>query len=266
MASELTHASEETLADIKNLIASDPAIANSVASGAADSGNPVKVGGKYNATPPTLDDGDRGDIQLDVNGNLKNAPTRVKTNAVIQDWTAVAQNTVVLSAEKALTTNDGAILQIQAAIDTTTAHTGTKFIVQISSAASGNEDWSNLTEFVGLIGTAATDLIENDPLAAGSTSITLTGHALTVLAKRLFIEDGTLANSEMVIESAQSINAITLIEGTTNAHALNVAIFNVAMLQDISIPAGVKRLRVMADNTYDADGSTLNYKVMITSY
>jgi hypothetical protein len=42
-----------------------------VAAGAADSGNPVKMGGKYNAAAPTLDDGDRGDAQLDVNGNLR---------------------------------------------------------------------------------------------------------------------------------------------------------------------------------------------------
>lgn len=42
-----------------------------VASGAADSGNPLKVGCRYNVTPPTLDDGDRGDCQMDVNGNVK---------------------------------------------------------------------------------------------------------------------------------------------------------------------------------------------------
>lgn len=41
-----------------------------VASGAADSGNPIKVGGKYNATLPTLTDGNRGDLQLDSSGRL----------------------------------------------------------------------------------------------------------------------------------------------------------------------------------------------------
>ncbi len=51
-----------------------------VAAGAADSGNPVKIGGKYNATAPTLDDGDRGDAQLDVNGNLKT------TTAAVEVW------------------------------------------------------------------------------------------------------------------------------------------------------------------------------------
>lgn len=42
-----------------------------VASGDADSGNPQKVGGVYNASAPTLTDGDRGDLQMDVNGNTK---------------------------------------------------------------------------------------------------------------------------------------------------------------------------------------------------
>lgn len=41
-----------------------------VASGAADSGNPVKMGGRYNSTYPTLTDGQRGDLQLASNGAL----------------------------------------------------------------------------------------------------------------------------------------------------------------------------------------------------
>lgn len=40
------------------------------ASGATDSGNPVKVGGVYRTTPPTLTDGQRGDLQVGPNGNL----------------------------------------------------------------------------------------------------------------------------------------------------------------------------------------------------
>lgn len=56
-----------------------------VASGAADSGNPVKVGGKYNASPITLTDGNRGDVQLDVNGytkvNVTNANSNVANNS-----------------------------------------------------------------------------------------------------------------------------------------------------------------------------------------
>jgi hypothetical protein len=42
-----------------------------VAAGSADSGNPLKVGGKYNAAMPTLTDGQRGDLQLGSRGALK---------------------------------------------------------------------------------------------------------------------------------------------------------------------------------------------------
>lgn len=41
-----------------------------VAANAADSGNPIKVGGKYTAAGVTLDDGDRGDATLDAASNL----------------------------------------------------------------------------------------------------------------------------------------------------------------------------------------------------
>jgi hypothetical protein len=41
-----------------------------VASGATDSGNPVKVGGKYNVTLPTFTDGQRADLQVGNRGAL----------------------------------------------------------------------------------------------------------------------------------------------------------------------------------------------------
>lgn len=50
-------------------------VQGNAASGAADAMNPLKAGGRYNITPPTLDDGDVGDLQVDVNGNLKVAGT-----------------------------------------------------------------------------------------------------------------------------------------------------------------------------------------------
>ncbi len=45
-------------------------VVGNVASAAADSGNPVKVGGVFNSTPITLTNGQRGDLQLDANGFL----------------------------------------------------------------------------------------------------------------------------------------------------------------------------------------------------
>lgn len=46
-------------------------VTGNVASGATDSGNPVKVGGVYNTSAPTLTNGQRGDAQMDSAANLK---------------------------------------------------------------------------------------------------------------------------------------------------------------------------------------------------
>jgi len=197
-------------------------------------------------------------IDMRIGRSIDKSPTSV------QDWTAVAQNTIAKSAEVNLSNLYRSILHIQAALDTTTAHTGTRFLVQISSAASGDENWQDWADFVALIGTAATDLIEDNPLAAGSTDIALTAHALTVEGKLLFIEDATLVNSEIVLEASQTANEVVILDGTTNAHALNTAIFNVAMNQNVTLPTSAVRARLVVDNTYDDNGSTLNYAVRVS--
>ena len=48
-------------------------VVGNIAAGATDSGNPVKIGGKYNTSAPVLTNGQRGDAQLDVSANLKTA-------------------------------------------------------------------------------------------------------------------------------------------------------------------------------------------------
>ncbi len=50
--------------------ASPLTVVGNVASGATDSGNPVKVGGKYNSAGIALTDGQRGDLQLGAAGQL----------------------------------------------------------------------------------------------------------------------------------------------------------------------------------------------------
>jgi hypothetical protein len=62
-------------------------VAGNVADAATDSGNPVKVGGKYNLTLPTYTDGQRADLQLSNRGNL-----RVELYAGANGYTMLADN------------------------------------------------------------------------------------------------------------------------------------------------------------------------------
>lgn len=66
-----------------------------VASGDADSGKPVKIGGKYNATAPTLSDGQRGDLQLDSRGTAK---VILANGTNTQNWKADNADAVAVSA------------------------------------------------------------------------------------------------------------------------------------------------------------------------
>lgn len=63
---------QATALDIRPLTSTDVVtVVGNVASGATDSGNPVKVGGRFNSSIPTLLDGQRGDLQLGSRGALR---------------------------------------------------------------------------------------------------------------------------------------------------------------------------------------------------
>lgn len=79
-------------------------VGGNVASGATDSGNPVKVGGVYNSTKPTLANGQRGDLNLGSRGSLhvsllaNDSGTALAALADNADGVAVNANTAALSA------------------------------------------------------------------------------------------------------------------------------------------------------------------------
>lgn len=184
------------------------------------------------------------------------------------DWTAVAEAGVGESGTIDISASYATAIHIQAFLDTTDAHEGTEFIVQTSFKTSGDEDWATLTSFVDLVGTANSEAITNNPLAASSTTITCantTGYTVDAAQMRwVAIEDGTLINSELILQTGFTTDTnITCQDGTTNEHAQNTLMYNIACSRVISIPFGSGvRARVICNNNYDADGtaSSLNWK------
>ncbi len=193
-----------------------------------------------------------------------------KATTSITDWTAVAQAAVGESATYDLSAVYDAVLNIQAFLDTTTAHTGTEFIIQISANDSGDEDWQDLCRFVGIIATNNTEPVTNNPLAAGSTTITCastTGYAVAdVPGPLIAIKDATLINSEICqLVSIVANTSVTVLDGTTNEHANTAILQNTALSENISLPMSANRVRVLVNNDYDSNGSTMNYKVRIST-
>jgi len=201
-----------------------------------------------------------------------------KSVAAVDEWAEVAQNTIREGATVDVSGCYAATLHIYCCLSSATAHTGTEIIVQLSSNTSGDEDWTPLTKFIGPIGTAHKIDLGGDE-AAAQTVLTVTDPVTNNLdhnGKFIFIEHtGTVANSEIVYQTTNSGDAgdtITILDGLTNAqtaaasdfydidHATNSAVG----MYPIPLPMSANRVRVIYNNTYDADGATVHTNCRIT--
>jgi len=184
-----------------------------------------------------------------------------KTTTAVDACAEVAQNAVREGALVDMSTIFEAALHIDLALCTETAHTGSRVIVQTSGNDEGDEDWTDLWDVVYLIGTAVAEAITNNPAAAGTTVFTIADEVGYVADGVLdvFLEDvATFANSEWLkLVSAEVDTSLTVQDASTREHAQNSIFSNVA--KRIVVPLGndVYRARIIYDNTYDPDGSTI---------
>jgi hypothetical protein len=194
-----------------------------------------------------------------------------KAVAVVDAWAEVAQNAVREGAVADLTETFDAVLLIDCALSSTTAHTGTEIIVQVSSNTTGDEDWHVLTRLLGPVGTAVkADFAGTE--AAGQTVLSVTNPATANVdndGKFKFVEHtATAANSEIVFQTADSGDdgdTVTVLDGITNEQTADSDLFDIDSATAsavgqyvIPIPFAVPRARVVYNNTYDPDGSTVH--------
>lgn len=191
------------------------------------------------------------------------------TSSIITDWTAVAEGATGESATIDISGNYMTAVHIQAFTDMNDAHGGTEFVIQVSGMSSGDEDWSDYFKFGALNGDGDSEPIDDDPLVATSTTITVSdtggGYETAPMGKWIAIEDSTLVNSELVwITGYTTDTNFTIQDGTTNEHVKSTLVWDIAISRTYYIPFGVGyRARVIVNNGYDLDGtaSSLNFKV-----
>lgn len=186
-----------------------------------------------------------------------------------QDWTAAGQNAVLESTTRDVSGNFATVIGIMAFLTTATAHTGTEFIVQRRNAAN-DEDWSDVTRFVALIGTANTENITNNPLAVGDTPITVanTGGNYETAPLGTWIAiyvSGTPENSELILLTGfVTDTSITSLDDRENQHAQNTPMWDIAISREVVVWGPATAIRVLVNNTYDPDGSALLFRLLET--
>ena len=173
-------------------------------------------------------------------------------------------NSVREGAVMTLSDSYASVVHVDFALGDTEAHTGTKCILQVSSAAADDEFWSTYTEWISGIGTANTEVVLNNPLAAAATAIevaSLTGFTVATGGSLLaFLLDNTVANSEIVRIVTTSVEGgndlINIMEGVKREHAVTTSVLsNIVETRAIYIPIGFMRARMIYDNLYDVDGA-----------
>jgi hypothetical protein len=180
----------------------------------------------------------------------------------VDAWANVAQNTMRVGATKNLTANYNSMLYIDCALTSGTAHTGTELIVQISSNVSGYDFWTDLTPVIGPLGTPNP---ENMSCGAGDTTIGIANTSNFVTPGWRFIQDGTIGDSEFVYQDAYTSNSsITVVGGAARAHAANTTMYNIGDTIPVELPFSTNRVRVLYNNRYDADGSSVATRCRLT--
>lgn len=189
------------------------------------------------------------------------------TTVAIDATQEVAQGAILEGNTQDVSSYYGAILQVWYALTNATAHTGTRIIVEYSTDSSGDEDWAELAQFVVGVGTTNLETITNNPATAGATVITCASTTGYTVGIWIFLEDGaTFANSEWGRVVAVAANtSVTLKDGITRQHANTSVLNSVAgPAVPVMIPEFCQRIRVIYDNSYDADGATVAIKAQLT--
>lgn len=188
-----------------------------------------------------------------------------KTNVLLDDWVNFGDDEVVGTGE----INASSTLSLAGSVGmavydvATEMHDGTRVIVQVSSADTGNENWSDLVEFYMPVTQEPNELINDEDFlnneGVGDTVFEIgdTGGNFDDDGARWIaaIDVGTIADTEMSFQYDYTTNTdITVLDGLTNAKDnTNDFLSDIAETRTISIPAMYKRIRFIYDGTTDED-------------
>ena len=207
------------------------------ASGATDSGNPVKIGGRYNSTLPTLTDGQRGDAQLGTRGSLSvqlvraDSATPVGSTPSGADGGTNSYNGLIASAYNHNfngTTWDRGRGDTSGQVNQPYALTGSR--IQYAAASGGI---SNTTTAVTMFAAAGAGLrnyitslqLSSDALGAATELAIRDGAAGTVIWRSKIGTGGITAGESIVFPVPLKGTANTLMEVVTLTASVTGAVY-----------------------------------------
>lgn len=177
-----------------------------------------------------------------------------KTTSIdeVDAWQAVTAATLVDGTAKSISGSYETLLYVEVALTEAVASDGVEVIVEVSYA---DDNWMQLTTFKGTAETPATTTLNDAAADAGDTGITLTDATtgdFDVPARKWFIKDGTIGNSESVRTKVNAVHTVTLCQDLLRSHANGISVYDRVDEWVVRVPFGAAYVRTLVNNV-DAD-------------
>ncbi len=177
-----------------------------------------------------------------------------KSNTQIDDWTAVEATALFRGVEANVSTTLNAGLMVTVVHTEAVANALGALVTVQGRFGANDEDWHDLYSLRMGIGTAVTLTLDAEA-ASGQRVVPMTSPTTNfeTVGMRIFIHDGTLANSEVAkISSWVEDVSLTVLDNLANTHANAVPIFSLVDEKFFPLPDSVSTARVLFLND-DAD-------------
>jgi len=183
-------------------------------------------------------------------GQVSAVLTKTTAIDVVDAWQIITAATATVGNVEDVSGNYATILYIETALteNTPTAHgTGPLLIVEVSYA---DDEWVQL-EYIRASQDVAAGSTLNGGVTAGDTTILVlsgTAGGLDVPGHKIFIQDGTIANSESVRVLSESGNTITLCQDLLRNHATGLNVRDNVTETIVTVPLSAAQVRVTVIN------------------
>jgi len=189
------------------------------------------------------------------------ALTKTTTISQTDAWAAIAAGAMRVGSTHDLSGSFSSLLYIDVAPIEAVAQTGLRITVQVSYA---DQLWDTLMEFKS--NSVTSTLTTLDAEAASGQKVLSVALQSQDVGSYLFIKDGTIGDSELVIVQAFAAGEYTLADNVINTHANGLGVYSDAQQWVIELPLAASIARVLYYNVdTDCDMASSSHLSIVTS-
>jgi len=189
------------------------------------------------------------------------ALTKTTTLSQNDDWAAITAGAMRVGSTYDLSGSFSSMLYIDVAPIEAVAQVGMDIIVQVSYA---DQLWDTLMTFKSNAVTST--LTTLDAEAAAEQKVISVATQSEDVGDYLFIKDGTIANSELIIVQATAAGEYTAADDLILTHANGLGIYSDAQQWVVQLPLAAAIARVLYNNTdTDCDMASSSHVSIVTS-